>query len=169
MTTLNFDMILDVNKGEAWKVIADFAGISVFHPAVPKSYAINQSERSGLGAERRCELSNDGKKYIDERIIRFVDGKEYDVVIYGGNQMPPVNNLIVTIGIQELANKHIRVYLQANYQPKYGPIGTVMNLMMIKPFLSKAMNGILLGFKHYMESGQPVQSFGTLQAAGLFA
>lgn len=169
MTTLNFDITVDVSKEEAWNVLADFAGISVFHPSVPKSYAINNSERGGLGAERRCELSDDGKKYIDERIIRFVDGQEYDVEIYGGNQLPPVHRIIVTLGIQELAKNRTRVFLQANYQPKFGLIGVIMDMMMIKPLLNKAMNGILLGFKHHMETGQPVQSFGTLQAAGLLA
>lgn len=169
MTTLNFETTLNANKDEAWKILADFAGISVFHPVVPKSYAINGTGGTGLGAERRCELSDDGKKFIEERIVRFVDGKEYDVEIYGGNQMPPVNNLIVTIGMEELSPNQIRVYLVAKYQPKFGPIGTVMNMMMIKPFLSKAMNGILAGFKHHMATGESVQSFGTLQAAGLMA
>lgn len=169
MTTLNFETTVNVGKDKAWQTLADFAGISVFHPVVPKSYAINGTSHTGLGAERRCDLNTDGTKYVEERITRFVDGKEYDVDIYGGNQVPPVNNLIVTLGVESISTTQTRVYVIANYQPKFGPIGTVMNMMMIKPFLSKAMNGILLGFKHHMETGQPVQSFGTLKAAGLLA
>jgi len=169
MTTLNFETTLNANKQEAWQVIADFAGISVYHPGVPKSYVINQSERSGLGAERRCELSNDGKKYIDERIVRFVDGQEYDVEIYGGNQIPPVNNILVTIGVESVSTGQTRIYIRLSYQPKFGPIGVVMDRVMIRPLMSKAMKGIIYGFKHHMETGEPVQSFGTLKAAGLVA
>ncbi len=169
MTKLNFDITVNATKDEAWKSLADFAGVYTFHPAVPKSYAINGSSHTGLGAERRCELNSDGSKYIEERIVRFVDGEEYDVDIYGGNQMPPVNNFIVTLGVESVSANQTRIYVRANYEPKFGPVGMVMNMMMIKPFISKAMNGILLGFKHHMETGKPVQSFGTLKAAGLLA
>lgn len=169
MTNLSFNITVDASKEKAWKTLADFAGISIFHPAVPKSYAINGTADTGLGAERRCELSDDGAKFVDERIVRFVDGKEYDVEIYGGNQIPPINNFIVTIGLESVTSNQTRIYLRANYQPKFGPIGAVMNMMMIKPFLNKVMNGILLGFKHHIETGSSVQSFGTLKAAGLLA
>lgn len=169
MTTLNFEKVVNGNKDDIWQVLADFAGISIFNPSVPKSYAINGSGNTGLGAQRRCELSNDGAKFVEERIIRYVDGKEYDVEIYGGNQMPPVNNFIVTIGMEHVSGNQYRIYFIANYQPKFGPIGAVMNMAMIKPLLSKAFDGILIGFKHHMETGQPVQSFGTLKAAGLIA
>jgi len=169
MTTLNFDITVNASKDDAWKTLADFAGISVFHPTVPTSYTINSTAGTGLGAERRCEFNSDGSKYIDERITRFVDGKEYDVEIYGGTQMPPVNNLSITLGIESISLSQTRVYVRASYQPKYGPVGMVMNMLMIKPFISKALNGILLGFKHHMETGQQVQSFGTLKAAGLVA
>ncbi len=169
MTTLNFETTVNVSKQEAWIVQANFAGISIFHPVVPKSYAINNSEQGGLGAERRCELNADGSKFIDERIVRFVDGQEYDVEIYGGNQIPPVNNLIVTIGLEEVSTNQTRIYLVAKYEPKYSFIGTIMDTVMIKPFLTKAMNGILAGFKHHMETGETVQSFQTLKLAGLIA
>ena len=167
MTTLKFDTIVTGDKDTLWKVLADFAGISVFHPTVPNSYVINGTDRTGLGAERRCELNNDGTKFVEERIIRFVEGEEYDVEIYGGTQMPPVTNFIITIGMKSLSENQHRIYMIANYQPKFGPIGTVMNMLIIQPFISKALNGVLIGFKHHMTTGQPVQSFDTLKAAGL--
>lgn len=169
MATLNFETTVNASKDKAWKVLADFAGVSIFHPSVPKSYAINGTGDTGLGAERRCELSSDGQKFVEERIVRFVDGHEYDVEIYGGNQLPPVNNFLATIGIEAIGANQTRVYMKVSYQPKWSIIGTVLNMVMIKPFLTKALNGILVGFKHHMETGQPVQSLRTLQTAGLFA
>lgn len=169
MSTLNFDITVNANKDQSWKILADFAGISVFNPSVPKSYAINGSSHTGLGAERRCELNDDGSNYVEERIVRFVDGKEYDVDIYGGTQLPPLNNFLVTLGVESISANQTRIYAKASYQPKFGPLGIVMNMVMIKPFLTKAFNGILLGFKHHVETGSLVQSFGTLQAAGLVA
>jgi hypothetical protein len=169
MATLNFETTVNVSKDKAWNLLADFAGVSIFHPTVPKSYAINGTGDTGLGAERRCELSNNGSKYVEERIIRFVDGHEFDVEIFGGNQIPPVNNFIETLGVEAIGTNQTRVYMKVNYQPKWGPIGFIMNIMMIKPLLTKVLNGILVGFKLHVETGQPVQSFRTLQVAGLFA
>lgn len=167
MTTLYFDIIVSGDREEIWKVLVDFAGISVFHPFVRKSYTINGTPDTGLGAERRCELSADGKKYQDERIVRFVDGKEYDVEISGGNQFAPVNNLLGTMGMESLTKNQHRIYLKTSYQPKYGPIGMMINTLILKPFISKALNGVLVGFKHHIETGQSIQSVSTLKAAGL--
>ena len=169
MATLNFETTVNVGKEKAWDLLADFAGVSIFHPMVPKSYAINGTDDTGLGAERRCELNHDGSKFVEERIVRFDEGHEYDVEIYGGNQVPPVNDFLVTLGVQSINTNQTRVYMRANYQPKWGIIGATMNRVMIAPFLKKVLPGILAGFRHHIETGQPVESFRTLQTAGLVA
>lgn len=98
---------------------SDFAEISISHPIVPKSYAINNSKQGGSRAECRCELNTDGSKFINERIVRFIDGQEYDVEIYRGNQMPPVNNLIMTNRLDEISSNQTRIYLIAKHEPNY--------------------------------------------------
>lgn len=167
MTTLYFDIIVSGDKEKVWNTLADFAGVSVFHPIVRKSYAINGTPNTGLGAERTCELSDDGKKFMNERIVRFVDGKEFDVEVSGGNQQAPVNNLIATVGIESLNDNLHRIYLKMSYQPKFSIFGKILDLVMIKPLISKSINAVLVGFKHHIETGQPIQSVRTLKAAGL--
>lgn len=169
MTSVYFDIIVSGDKETIWNALENFAGISVFHPFVHKSYAINGSSDRGHGAERRCELSADGKKYLDERIVRFVDGKEFDVELSGGNQMPPINNLIGTMGMESLTSKQHRIYLKTSYQPKFGLFGKVLDMITIKPLISKSLKTVLVGFKHHIETGHSIQSVRTLKSAGLIA
>ncbi len=169
MTVLNFEVVVSGKREDIWNILADFPGVSVYHPFVHNAYIINGTPQAGEGAERRCELSDDGKKFINERIARFVDGQEFDVEPSGGNQLAPVNNMIATVGLESLTNNQHRIYLKMSYQPKFGVIGMILDMITIKPLITRSIDAVLVGMKHHIETGQSVQSIGTLKAAGLLA
>lgn len=164
MHQFTVERIVNVPHARAWEVAAAFADIYLYNPSVPKSYTIN-AQTTGLGAERRCELNSSGTQWVEERISAWDAGKTtYTVDIVRGTTPLPVNNAGATISVQPLDANRSKVSMAFSYRPKFGPVGALMNPVMIKPMMKKLVNGIVDGMKHYLETGQEVGSMAVLRA-----
>jgi hypothetical protein len=42
------------------------------------------------------------------------------------------------------------------YELKYGPLGALMDRLMVRKAMSQGMEGLLAGLKHYSETGKQV-------------
>jgi len=79
---------------EVWPVIEDFTTTYRWNPLVERSEPIGD-QRVGLGAQRRCDLDDTGKKHIEERIVDFdADAHRYVVEIVGGTAKPPIRTQV---------------------------------------------------------------------------
>jgi hypothetical protein len=112
-------------------------------------------------------LNADGTKYVLERVTRYEEGKSYDIDIYGGNQKPPVKDLLATIGIREISPYQTVVYLQMTYNAGRNPIMWVIAHTMIKNMMNRLINAVVDGAKYHLETGNAVKSIKVLQAAKL--
>ena len=167
MTTIKAEIIVSGKREDIWQVLADFAHVDVYHPIVQKSYVINGAPETGLGAERRCELSTDGKRYQNEKITRWIEGKEFDVEISGGNVPAPVKNLVGTVGMETLTTNQHRIYLITIYQPVYGLIGQIVNMIMVRPFIARSLNRVLQGLREHLETQQQLHPVDMLRVTDL--
>jgi len=153
MTTIYKEIELNIAKERAWEIIADLGGIVNFHPFVTNSYYTSDS-LAGEGAARVCEFGP--SQVINERAIAWNDGENFtlDISFIKGPK-PPVNYLHGTMGVRETANGSA-VYLEIEYQTKFGPIGAIMDRMMMRPQYEKLIDGVMKGLRHYTDSGETV-------------
>lgn len=85
---------------EVWPVLADLANTADYNPAVARSFTIND-QPSGLGARRRCDISADGKKFIEEEAVAFdAEGRSYTMSLVGGTAKPPIDTVQVTVSCE---------------------------------------------------------------------
>ncbi|MGF1506871.1 MAG: hypothetical protein ACFB51_17330 [Anaerolineae bacterium] len=49
-----------------------------------------------------------------------------------------------------------RVGMRMTYKPRLGPVGALMDRVMIRPRYEKMLPTIMVGLKHYIEQGEPV-------------
>lgn len=158
MVQIKAESIINAPKDKVWEVVADFPAVMNFHPFVPKSYSLNNTPHRGVGSERRCNLNEDGTNYVDERVVRYTEGESYDVDIYEGSQLPPVNNFNATIRVRSLSANQTVFALEMKYELKSNPIYWLMGRLMIPRFMNNLGKGVVAGAKYHIETGNYVES-----------
>lgn len=155
MAYLVREIRINAPKNEVWAHLADFGNIYKFNPNVPTSYSTSDA-KSGLGATRHCDL-NMMNGSIEERIVDWKDGERYTIEIYDGQGTPPFKKVLATIELSEDKGQTV-VTGTMDYALKFGPIGSLMDQVMIKKMYGRAWEGVLAGLKHYSETGEQVDS-----------
>lgn len=155
MTRLQHEVSINASPSQVWQALADFGNISVYNPGIPKSY-LTSAQSVGIGATRHCDLSQPGMA-LEERIIDWKEGEAYTIEVHGGEKLPPVEHMQVTLAVRSEANGSIASTVIV-YQPKYGVIGFLMDMMMMRKGMAGGMQGLLAGLKHYCETGERVES-----------
>ncbi len=135
-----------------WSAWDDYGGIMRFNPNISKSFLINKSAASGLGAERQCDLA-DGKNFIQERVIDYVPNRRMRVDIFNGTL--PLKTAVLDIRLTPLGPARTRVDFTMAFTPKMGPLGQLM-VPLMKPQFRKLLGKLLEGNKAYVERGETV-------------
>lgn len=167
MTTIIRETRINAPKAKVWAALADFGAIHRFNPTVPKSYTTN-GQNSGVGAQRHCDLAMAGAS-IEERVVEWVEGERMKIEIYEGKNAPPFKQAFASIAVRDAGANTTIVRGAFEYSMKFGPLGLLMDLLMVKPQFGKAWGGVFAGLKHYVETGEQVDGpkgldFGAVQA-----
>lgn len=153
MTTVTRKVWVDAPKDKVWAALADFGGICKFNPSIPYSYSTSETNQ-GVGATRHCDLTITGSS-IEERVIDWKEGESYTVEIYEGKVTPPYKYFYGTIRVEEEAGG-TTVSGILEYQIKYGFVGDMMNMFILKSQFTAAWEKLFAGLKHFVETGEEV-------------
>ncbi len=148
MTQITSEIRINAPKEKVWAVLANLGAIESFNPMVEKSYYISES-RKGIGATRTCEFKGGG--VISERAINWREGESFTLEMHDGKKMPPFKKATGTQYVRSDGDGTI-VGLTLEYDMKYGPVGSLMNVMLVKPKFSKVVPAILRGLKRELET-----------------
>lgn len=153
MTRVTREIRIDAPAGRVWEVLADFGGVYRYNPNVASSHATSET-RQGVGASRHCDLTTSGVT-LEERIVEWTEGESYLVDIYGGSKVPPFKQARARLAVRPDGEGAI-VTGTLEYSLKFGPVGALMDRLLVAPRFSKAWTRMLAGLKHYTETGQEV-------------
>ena len=153
MTTLKYEILINAPKSQVWDVIADLGGVVKFHPFVTKSYYVTD-EKQGNGAARICELGP--KNSVNETAIAWNEGESITLgVEFIKGQKPPVDNFTGTISLKEQGSGTVAAMI-IEFAPKFGPLGKIMDVILLRPQINKLVPNVLKGLKHHIETGETV-------------
>lgn len=156
MTKVIREVQINTPKERVWQVLADFGGVQNYNPNVKKSYATSEAN-GGLGATRHCDLTLFGAS-VEERITDWQEDREYSIEIFDGQKSPPFKTAVARLAVREDGQVGSIVTGEFDYTLKYGPLGYLMDQMMVKPQFEKAFPRLLAGLKHYCETGETVDT-----------
>ena len=125
----------------AWALLSDFGNIDFFNPNLKDSYLLEGSSETGVGTLRQCNLA-DGKNYIRERVVDWKEGESYTIDIYEGTM--PLTNILTTLGVRP-KGQGSELFMEMEYTPKYGPVGAIMNVVMLRRYVRGMMAKVLSG------------------------
>jgi len=154
MTTVSAEIQIAAPKARVWAILADLGDVVSFHPFVTKSYYQPTSTRTGVGASRVCEFGP--ALSVRETAMDWREGQSYilgiDVV---KGPKPPIEGFQGHLSVQDIPGGTL-ARIEMRYEPKYGPLGWLMDRLMIRPQYARMLPGIMAGLKHYVETGEQV-------------
>lgn len=150
MTILTISHTIHSPLKTTWAAVAeDFGGIYKYHPRVKHSPLIS-SISSGLGTTRRCEFHDNST--VDEEIVGWE--KEKEVRISLTNAAMPLNDIEATIRFKAIDGQSCTVDFTMSYTPKFGPLGWVMDRVMLRPMMGKILKQMLEGLDRHLATGE---------------
>jgi len=150
LKNIHDEISIKATPEKMWEILSEYGEVSDFHAGVKESYhAEGNSNAASLGCERVCHIVDMGLNIVlKERIINYVEGKGYQYEVYEWKNFP-LRKMLFGFTIKEGSQKNtiLRIDLDYNAKPAF-----LTPLMAGK--MRRLVKDVLLGYKHYTETGQ---------------
>ncbi|MGI9609138.1 MAG: SRPBCC family protein [Acidimicrobiia bacterium] len=141
-----------VNGGIAstWEALSIMGAVQDWHPNVARAEVLTERD-SGVGAARRV-VFHDGNSAV-ERVIE--ESKEAFTKVEM-TESPMLKSAQITISIKERSADTTEVTFLIDYGVKYGPVGWLMDVGMLRRVFQKVFTIALAGLSYHLETGDIV-------------
>lgn len=145
MSTLRHEILISAPIGNVWKAVGDLLAVQHYNPTVA-SVRYTSDQHEGVGAGRRCDLRPKG--WVEERIWDWRPPHAIGLEV-AASQWPIVFMKWKT----ELANDGTatRVRQKMSYQLKFGPLGSVLDGLVMRRKLDRSIREIFESLKRFVE------------------
>jgi ribosome-associated toxin RatA of RatAB toxin-antitoxin module len=149
MSSVTKTIIVATTPAKAWALISDVSTVQKWHPKVDTSPVLSESS-VGIGATRRCNFY-DGTSVVEE-VVDQEPGKFLKVELSEFSM--PLSSASAELGLRSLSSDRTEVSISMEYETKFGPIGWVMDAVMMKSMMGKVFEQVLDGLKHHLETDE---------------
>jgi ligand-binding SRPBCC domain-containing protein len=149
MTVLENSVRIDAPPDKVWSVLASLDALERYDPGVVKSEIVTSSQE-GPGAARRCDLKPGG--WFKERVAEWTPHESLSFELFECTL--PVRRLKHSYTLTR-DGSGTTVHQRMEYELKFGPIGKLMDLMMVRKKWDAGIKGFFAGLKRYVETGKP--------------
>jgi ligand-binding SRPBCC domain-containing protein len=145
VTTLHHRIRIDAPIGDVWKAVSDLVAVAAYNPLV-KSAKCLSGGLEGVGAARRCELQPSG--WVEERVWAFEPPRAIGFEV-AASEWPIVFMRWKT----ELAEdgEATVVTQQMSYKLKLGPLGALLDAIVMRRKLDRSVRDVFEGLRRYVE------------------
>lgn len=146
MTTLRHQIRIEAPIEEVWHAIAgDLTAVQHYNQTVSSARWLGD-KREGVGAARRCELKPKG--FVEERVWEWTPRKAIGLEV-SASEWPIVFMKWKT----ELAadGQATLVSQEMSYQLKFGPLGSLMDALVMRRKLDSGVRDVFGRLKSYLE------------------
>lgn len=149
MSKINFAITIDAPIAKTWEVLGDFPNVYKWSPAVTASSAVPGHER-GSDAVRVCEVPGFGT--VDETVTDWTEGHgfTYEIVATG-----PIKTAVSDWRLRSEDGKTV-ADVAVNFKVRFGALGSVMDRLVMRRMMKRALVRTLAGLKYYVETGNEV-------------
>jgi len=151
MSQLSSTATVRAPLARVWETLADVGTIAEWHPGVEHSPVLSTNP-TGLGAARRVELY-DGTSAVEE-VTSLDEGRSLTVSM--SDHTMPLSRGAATFEVEADGDDRTRVTMTMDYEMKYGPLGWLMNAMLLRPIISKLLVSVLSGLDHHLVTGEHI-------------
>lgn len=148
MTVLENTVFIEAPPERVWSVLARLDALHEYDPGVTKS-EITSDRRTGLGANRRCEIAAGG--WFCERVTAWEPSRSLELTLYD-----------CTLPVKALRHRYTlsaerggtRVEQTQEYTLKYGPLGAALDGLLVRRQWDQGIKRFFAGLKDHVEAGR---------------
>jgi len=148
MTVLENSALIDAVPEKVWEILTSLATLERYDPAVAKSQIVSESH-DGPGAVRRCELVAGG--WFEEKIVDWNPPSALSFQLVRCSL--PVHHLVHSYVLSPFGTGTL-VQQRMEYQLKFGPVGRIMDALMVRKKWDAGVKSFFAGLKEYAETGR---------------
>jgi hypothetical protein len=146
MTVLRNSIHIEAPLAFVWATLARLDALQEYDPGVRQS--VVRSERSsGLGADRHCEIAGGG--WFRERVTVWEPERELEFTLHD-----------CTLPVRSLRHHYLltherggtRVDQTQEYALKYGPVGVLLDTLVVRRKWDAGVKTFFLGLKRHVEA-----------------
>ncbi len=151
MNQLSATNVVHAPIDRVWQTIADVGTIADWHPGVASSPVLTEN-RTGLGATRRVELYR-GDTSVEE-VTSLEEGRSVAVTM--SEHTMPLSYGTATFRVEADGNDRTLVTMMMDYKMKYGPVGWLLNAVMLRRIMNNLLPSVLAGLDHHLVTGEHI-------------
>jgi len=160
MSIVSATRTISSSSASVWAAVADIGGVHKWHPKVRQSPLLSEANE-GVGASRRCEFY-DGTSVVEE-VVEWVEGESLTIEL--SDMSMPLNKALATIRVIPRGPGSTDISFEMDYAVKYGPMGWLMDAVMMRRMMGQMFDLVLSGLDHHVVTGEDVaQDFQPLAA-----
>lgn len=145
MATLNNEIRIDAPGETVWAALTALDALHHYDPGVRVARVLD-GPRSGIGASRQCDLKPRG--WFRERITEWTPGRS--VAFELTECSLPVRRLSHRYSLETDESSTV-VRQHMDYRLKFGPLGVVLDRLVVRKKWDAGIRGFLSGLKHHVE------------------
>jgi len=147
MTVIEKTIEIAAPPARVWKLLGTLDALERYDPGVARSQ-ITSTERDGIGATRQCDLKPGG--WFRERVTAWEPERALGFELYE-----------CTLPVKRLRHNYVltatsggtRVDQHMEYRLKFGSLGSLLDVVMVRRRWKAGIDAFLLGLKELAERG----------------
>lgn len=148
MTVLKNTIHIEAPLERVWKALTKLDALQEYDPGIAKS-ALRTDTREGIGAARQCDIKAGG--WFRERVTVWEPEKALEFTLYD-----------CTLPVQRLRHHYAlraedggtRIDQTQEYTLKYGPLGAVLDALVVRRKWDAGVKSFFAGLKEYVEASR---------------
>jgi uncharacterized protein YndB with AHSA1/START domain len=144
MELMRTDLMIRAPRGLVWETLADLEGVSAWNPAIDSAECISD-QRTGVGARRRCYMHPSG--WMIESVSEW---EPQEVIAFTIDNAPPIKTGLGRFVLTDDATE-TRLQASFDYEVRFGPLGPVIDRLVVHRQLSSAWNQAMEGLRRHVQ------------------
>jgi uncharacterized protein YndB with AHSA1/START domain len=145
MQPIQTDLVINAPRHLVWDALADIRSVVAWNPGIDDVECLSE-KTTGLGARRRCFTHPTG--WMTESISEWQEGR---LIAFSIEDAPPLKNGVARFILGE-EDGATRLDARFEYEVKLGPIGPVVDRLIVYRKLSAAWRHGIEGLRNYTET-----------------
>ena len=148
MTTIHHEVQANCPPEKVWALLSDLEAVQRYNPTV-RTATVQGARRSGVGAERACELLPKGR--VVERVTHWEDGRAVGLEVAQSDWPIHFMRWITRV---EPVGASTRITQSLEYKVKFGPVGWLLDNLVMKRKLTSTLDEVFASLVKHAEGRQ---------------
>lgn len=144
---------INASAEKVWEVLDNYGDLDKFSTGVESS-PIMGDKQTGMGAKRHCVFYN--KDSVVEEVVEYEENKVLTVVLT--DLSAPLKTMTAKFKLEKVSDTQCDVSMQMNFVVRFGPLGALLGLVMMRPVMRGIQKTLLSGLAYYTVTGEAIGS-----------